>query len=191
MAEVRIDRLRKEYRGGVNALNETSLSFADGEFTCVLGPPGLEKHAPADDRRYRGSDLRRIFFDGDDVTNVTPERRDVAMVFQTYACTRRCPSATTSRSLSCCERSQRRSATSWSLMWRSSSASPTSSTAIRGPSAAVSDSASRSRGRSFASQGLPSRRAHQQPRCPPARHHPRVAHTAARKVGGDIHLRDA
>ncbi len=42
MAEVRIDRLRKEYRGGVNALNETSLSFADGEFTCVLGPPGLE-----------------------------------------------------------------------------------------------------------------------------------------------------
>ena len=85
MAEVRIDRLRKEYRGGVNALNETSLVFADGEFTCVLGPSGSGKSTLL--RMIAGIEevtSGRIFFDGDDVTNVTPERRDVAMVFQTY-----------------------------------------------------------------------------------------------------------
>ena len=85
MAEVRIDRLRKEYRGGVNALHETSLVFADGEFTCVLGPSGSGKSTLL--RMIAGIEevtSGRILFDGDDVTNVTPERRDVAMVFQTY-----------------------------------------------------------------------------------------------------------
>ena len=85
MAEVRIERLRKEYRGGVNALNETSLVFADGEFTCVLGPSGSGKSTLL--RMIAGIEevtSGRILFDGDDVTNVTPERRDVAMVFQTY-----------------------------------------------------------------------------------------------------------
>jgi multiple sugar transport system ATP-binding protein len=85
MAEVRIDRLRKEYRGGVNALHETSLVFADGEFTCVLGPSGSGKSTLL--RMIAGIEETtsgRIFFDGEDVTQVTPERRDVAMVFQTY-----------------------------------------------------------------------------------------------------------
>lgn len=85
MAEVRIDRLRKVYRGGVNAFHETSLVFADGEFTCVLGPSGSGKSTllwmiAGIEETTSG----RIFFDGEDVTHVTPERRDVAMVFQTY-----------------------------------------------------------------------------------------------------------
>lgn len=85
MAEVRIERLRKEYRGGVNALRETSLVFADGEFTCVLGPSGSGKSTLL--RMIAGIEevtSGRILFDGEDVTQVTPERRDVAMVFQTY-----------------------------------------------------------------------------------------------------------
>lgn len=85
MAEVRIDRLRKEYRGGINALHETSLVFADGEFTCILGPSGSGKSTFL--RMIAGIEEAtsgRILFDDEDVTQVTPERRDVAMVFQTY-----------------------------------------------------------------------------------------------------------
>ncbi len=73
------------YRGGANALNETNLVFADGEFTCVLGPSGSGKSTLL--RMIAGIEevtSGRIFFDGEDVTQVTPERRDIAMVFQTY-----------------------------------------------------------------------------------------------------------
>ena len=85
MAEVRLERVHKTYRGGVNALGATDLTFVDGEFTCVLGPSGSGKSTVlkliAGIEEVSGG---RIWFDQDDVTHVTPERRDIAMVFQSY-----------------------------------------------------------------------------------------------------------
>ena len=87
MAEVRLDRVAKRYPGGsVDALQETSLTFEDGLFTCILGPSGSGKSTIL--KLLAGIDevsTGRILMDGRDITNVTPERRDVAMVFQSYA----------------------------------------------------------------------------------------------------------
>jgi multiple sugar transport system ATP-binding protein len=85
VAEVRLEGVRKTYRGGVDALHETNITFADGEFTCVLGPSGSGKSTVL--KVIAGieeASAGRIWFDRDDVTNVTPERRDIAMVFQSY-----------------------------------------------------------------------------------------------------------
>ena len=87
MAEVRLDRVVKRYRGlAHDALQETSVTFKDGLFTCILGPSGSGKTTIL--KLLAGIEevtAGRIRFDGVDVTNVTPERRDVAMVFQSYA----------------------------------------------------------------------------------------------------------
>jgi multiple sugar transport system ATP-binding protein len=87
VAEVRLDRVVKRYRGlGDDALHETSLTFRDGLFTCVLGPSGSGKSTIL--KLLAGIEevsSGRILFDGRDVTHVNPERRDVAMVFQSYA----------------------------------------------------------------------------------------------------------
>jgi multiple sugar transport system ATP-binding protein len=87
MAEVRLERVIKRYRGlDHDALEETSVVFKDGLFTCILGPSGSGKTTIL--KLLAGIEevtAGRIRFDGADVTNVTPERRDVAMVFQSYA----------------------------------------------------------------------------------------------------------
>ena len=87
MAEVRLDRVVKRYSGvSTDALQETSVTFEDGLFTCILGPSGSGKSTIL--KLLAGIEevtAGRILMDGHDVTNVTPERRDVAMVFQSYA----------------------------------------------------------------------------------------------------------
>jgi multiple sugar transport system ATP-binding protein len=87
VAEVRLDRVVKRYRGlSVDALQETSATFKDGLFTCILGPSGSGKSTIL--KLLAGIEevtAGRILFDGRDVTHVNPERRDVAMVFQSYA----------------------------------------------------------------------------------------------------------
>jgi multiple sugar transport system ATP-binding protein len=87
VAEVRLERVAKQYRGlSTNALFETSLVFEDGLFTCVLGPSGSGKTTIL--KLLAGIEevtSGRIFFDDLDVTHTTPEHRDVAMVFQSYA----------------------------------------------------------------------------------------------------------
>ena len=86
MAEVRLERVVKRYPNtAANALHETSLTFEDGLFTCVLGPSGSGKSTVL--KVLAGIEevtSGRILMDGRDVTHVTPERRDVAMVFQSY-----------------------------------------------------------------------------------------------------------
>jgi multiple sugar transport system ATP-binding protein len=86
VAEVRLDRALKRYPGlSADALQETSLTFEDGLFTCILGPSGSGKSTIL--KLLAGIEevtSGRILMDGVDVTNVTPERRDVAMVFQSY-----------------------------------------------------------------------------------------------------------
>jgi sn-glycerol 3-phosphate transport system ATP-binding protein len=89
MANVRIDRLHKEFRastGAVHALRELSLDIADGEFVSLVGPSGCGKSTAL--RIIAGLETPtsgRILFDGRDITRLEPRDRNIAMVFQSYA----------------------------------------------------------------------------------------------------------
>ena len=89
MANVRIDRLHKEFRGptgAVHALQELSLDVSDGEFISLVGPSGCGKSTAL--RIIAGLETPssgRILFDGRDITRLEPRDRNIAMVFQSYA----------------------------------------------------------------------------------------------------------
>ena len=86
MAEIRIEHVTKIYPGRVKALNDISLTIADGEFMVLLGPSGCGKTTLL--RMIAGfeqPDSGAIWIDGRDVTDVPPRRRGLAMVFQSYA----------------------------------------------------------------------------------------------------------
>ncbi len=86
MAEIRIESVTKTYPGGVTALNDVSLTIADGEFMVLLGPSGCGKTTLL--RMIAGfeqPDSGRIFIGDRDVTEEPPRRRGLAMVFQSYA----------------------------------------------------------------------------------------------------------
>lgn len=70
----------------IYALNEIDLQIDDGESLSVLGPSGCGKTTLL--RILAGLehlDSGKVRFDGDDVTTVSPQDRNVAMVFQDYA----------------------------------------------------------------------------------------------------------
>ena len=86
MAQVLIDKVRKVYPNGTEALTPSSLSIRDGEFIVLVGPSGCGK-----------STLLRMVAGLEDITEGTvsigervvndldPAERDIAMVFQNYA----------------------------------------------------------------------------------------------------------
>ncbi|GGG48504.1 ABC transporter ATP-binding protein [Caldovatus sediminis] len=89
MANVRIERLHKEFRGAggiVHALADLTLDIADGEFISLVGPSGCGKTTAL--RIIAGLETPtsgRILFDGRDITRLEPRDRNIAMVFQSYA----------------------------------------------------------------------------------------------------------
>lgn len=86
MADVRLDKVRKVYPGGVEAVRGISLAVSDGEFVVLVGPSGCGKSTtlrmiagleePTDGDIHIGDRV---------VTHVHPKDRDIAMVFQNYA----------------------------------------------------------------------------------------------------------
>jgi multiple sugar transport system ATP-binding protein len=85
MADIQIQNLNKSY-GGFNALKDMSLSINDGEFVVFVGPSGCGKSTALKilaglDSASGGS----IIIGGEDVTELAPGKRDIAMVFQNYA----------------------------------------------------------------------------------------------------------
>ncbi|MGH7760347.1 MAG: ABC transporter ATP-binding protein [Candidatus Dormibacteraceae bacterium] len=83
--EVRLENLKRTY-GPVTALNDLSLTIAPGELVALLGPSGCGKTTAL--RLLAGLeqvDGGRVVIDGDDVTSVPANRRDVGMVFQAYS----------------------------------------------------------------------------------------------------------
>ena len=85
MVEVRVENVRKTY-GKVEALKGASLNFKSGAMTAILGPSGCGKTTLL--RSIAGFipiDEGRVLFGNDDVTQLPPQKRGTAMVFQNYA----------------------------------------------------------------------------------------------------------
>jgi ABC-type Fe3+/spermidine/putrescine transport system ATPase subunit len=85
MVEVRVEKVRKTY-GKVEALKGATLNFASGAMTAILGPSGCGKTTLL--RSIAGFipiDGGRILFGQEEVTNLPPQQRGTAMVFQNYA----------------------------------------------------------------------------------------------------------
>ncbi|MFL5933058.1 MAG: ABC transporter ATP-binding protein [Gaiellaceae bacterium] len=86
MAEIRLERLSKVYAGGVTAVDDVSLEIGDGEFMVLVGPSGCGKSTLL--RMIAGLEEVTeggITIGGTDVTELAPRKRDIAMVFQSYA----------------------------------------------------------------------------------------------------------
>ena len=85
MAEVRLSNLSKRY-GSNTVVNQVNLSIEDKEFLVLVGPSGCGKTTTL--RMIAGLeevDDGEIYIGDQDVTDVHPRDRDVAMVFQNYA----------------------------------------------------------------------------------------------------------
>ncbi|MDA9505274.1 glycerol-3-phosphate ABC transporter ATP-binding protein [Bradyrhizobium sp. CCBAU 11386] len=85
MASILIDNIRKNY-GPTPVLRGVSLSIADGEFLTLLGPSGCGKSTLL--RTVAGlevQDAGSVWVGERPVDRLRPKRRDVAMVFQSYA----------------------------------------------------------------------------------------------------------
>ncbi|MEV4703025.1 sn-glycerol-3-phosphate ABC transporter ATP-binding protein UgpC [Actinoplanes sp. NPDC049316] len=86
MAVVRLKNLTKVFPGGTTAVDDLSLTIADGEFLVLVGPSGCGKSTVL--RMIAGlEDVSggNVLIDGDTVTDWPPKMRDIAMVFQNYA----------------------------------------------------------------------------------------------------------
>jgi len=85
MARIRFDKVTKRY-GGVVAVDRLDLEIRDKEFLVLLGPSGCGKSTTLN--MIAGlEDLSDgdLYFDDEIVNFMPPHRRDVAMVFQSYA----------------------------------------------------------------------------------------------------------
>ncbi|MBP8130527.1 MAG: ABC transporter ATP-binding protein [Candidatus Hydrogenedentes bacterium] len=86
MSSVRCEALTKIYPGGQGGIRDLTCTIDQGEFFALLGPSGCGKTTTL--RLIAGletPDTGAVFFDGRDVTAAPPEKRNAAMVFQSYA----------------------------------------------------------------------------------------------------------
>ena len=85
MPIISIENVTKSF-GAVQALKETSLEIEANEFFALLGPSGCGKTTLL--RMLAGFEeptSGRIIIDGEEMSRVSPNRRPVNMVFQSYA----------------------------------------------------------------------------------------------------------
>src|SRR3954466_2670328 len=85
VAQIVIDKVVKMF-GKVAAVDGVSLTIEDGEFMVLLGPSGCGKTTLL--RCLAGLELPDggdIFIANQNVTEFSPRKRNIAMVFQNYA----------------------------------------------------------------------------------------------------------
>ena len=86
MAGVRLAHVDKRYPNGFVAARDLSLEIADGELLVLVGPSGSGKSTVL--RMIAGLEAvtaGTVHIGEQDVTRLPPQRRDIAMVFQSYA----------------------------------------------------------------------------------------------------------
>lgn len=86
MAAIRLENLHKTYAGSQAAIADLDLEVTDGELVVLVGPSGCGKSTVL--RIVAGLETPtsgRVFLGEDDITNLPPQDRNVAMVFQNYA----------------------------------------------------------------------------------------------------------
>ncbi len=86
VAEIVLDNVSKVFSGGVVAVDGVSLTIAGGEFLVLVGPSGCGKSTLL--RMIAGLEeatAGTISIGEQDVTELPPRGRDIAMVFQSYA----------------------------------------------------------------------------------------------------------
>lgn len=85
MAEVRFEHVSKQFQS-TGVLRDIDLTIEDGMFCVVLGPSGCGKSTLLNlVAGLEPVSSGRIFIDGRDVTGLAPQKRNIAMVFQSYA----------------------------------------------------------------------------------------------------------
>ena len=85
MEILRAEKLTKKF-GDRTALDNISFSVEKGEFLSILGPSGCGKTTLL--RILIGllpADSGKILLEGNDITNATPDKRKMGIVFQNYA----------------------------------------------------------------------------------------------------------
>jgi multiple sugar transport system ATP-binding protein len=86
MSGITLGEVTKVYPNGVKAVDAVDLEIRDGEFVVLVGPSGCGKSTLL--RMIAGlEDVTdgAIVIGDKDVTDLAPQRRDIAMVFQNYA----------------------------------------------------------------------------------------------------------
>ena len=86
MASITLDGMDKIYENGFHAVHKLSLDIEDGEFLVLVGPSGCGKSTAL--RMIAGLESitsGKLEIGDNDVTDLEPKDRDIAMVFQSYA----------------------------------------------------------------------------------------------------------
>jgi inositol-phosphate transport system ATP-binding protein len=83
--KLRIDGLTVAF-GPVRAVDDLDLEVGDGELMAIVGPSGCGKSTTLGFvAGFTKADTGTLYFDGDDVTSLSPQRRKIGFVFQDYA----------------------------------------------------------------------------------------------------------